>query len=151
MYFQTCCKPCSKHGEIKELRVARISDALYSKGAGVSPEQVAFAHAMASLNSGAFHALGHQQSLDLHSCQTVVDIGGSIGQFSIVLARAYPHLTITTCNLPTMGPAAQQHIAMHGLQQRIKFQPLNFLKEGFPQADMVIMSMVHLPAPSFCC
>ena len=133
--------PALQHGEVADMRVPRISDTIYNAADGSAAE--GFARGMASINSAAFHALA--QALDFAKHRTIVDIGGSIGEFSCVLAAAHPHLLCTTCDLPTVAPHAARNIARRGLQQRVKAAEVDFLRDAFPAADVITMSMVRQP------
>ena len=130
--------PALQEGEIANMRVPRIADTIYAAD-GTAAED--FAHGMASMNSAAFRALAAK--LDLSRARMVADIGGSIGEFSAVLAAAHPHLQCRTCDLPTMIPLAQRNIARHGLQGRVQAVEIDFLNDAFPPADVITMSMVR--------
>ncbi len=132
--------PALQEGEIVNMRVPRIADTIYAAD-GTAVED--FARGMASINTAAFRALAAK--LDLSRARTHADIGGSIGELSAVLAAAHPHLQCTTCDMPTMVPLAQRNIARHGLQGRVQAVQIDFLKDAFPPADVITMSMVMQP------
>jgi hypothetical protein len=74
--------------------------------------------------------------------QSFVDIGAAQGALPVVLAQAHHHLTGIGADLPVVGPIFEKYVASHGLRQRLRFQALDFFREPFPRADVVIMGHI---------
>jgi hypothetical protein len=60
----------------------------------------------------------------------------------VVLAQAHKHLTGIGADLPVVGPIFQKYVALHGLQDRLRFAALDFFHEPLPRADVVIMGHI---------
>lgn len=68
-------------------------------------------------------AAGFEQlaaKFDFSRYKTLGDIGGSAGALCCTLAKAHPHLTCTTLDLPAVHAAAEQYVAQQGLADRVK-------------------------------
>lgn len=68
-------------------------------------------------------AAGFEQlaaKFDFSNYKTLGDIGGSAGALSCVVAKAHPHLSCTTLDLPAVHAAAEQYIEQQGLTDRVK-------------------------------
>ena len=59
-----------------------------------------------------------------------------------MLAQTHHHLTGIGADLPVVGPIFEKYVASHGLRERLRFQALDFFREPFPRADVVIMGAV---------
>ena len=44
--------------------------------------------------------------------------------------------------MPVAGPIFERYVASHGLQDRLKFTKLDFFKDPFPKADVIIMGHI---------
>ena len=71
-----------------------------------------------------------------------VDIGVAEGGLPVVLAQTHKHLTGIGADLPVVGPIFEKYVASHGLRDRLRFAKLDFFKEPFPKADVVIMGHI---------
>jgi len=74
--------------------------------------------------------------------RTFVDIGAAQGALPVMLAHTHAHLTGTGADLPVVGPIFEDYVASHGLEDRVKFAPLDFFKQPLPKADVVIMGHI---------
>jgi predicted nicotinamide N-methyase len=88
------------------------------------------------------NAVALAEKYDFSRYKTMCDIGGSSGVLAVAIARKHPHLQIITTDLPQVTPHAEKRVLAAGLADRIKVQPLDFLKEDFPKVDVITMSQV---------
>lgn len=59
---------------------------------------------------------------DLAGRSSLLDVGGGVGTYSIMLAQRYPQLRAVVLDLPAVRELAEGMIASHGLSSRITFQ-----------------------------
>lgn len=99
-----------------------------------------FASAMSSFanghgNSPSFLVQGYPW--DKVGNGTVVDVGGSKGKISMLLAQQYPGLKCTVQDLPEMIADAAEKLPSD-LQGRIEFQAYDFFTPQTKQADLYL-------------
>jgi precorrin-6B methylase 2 len=111
-------------------------EALYSDPARL--EQ--FLAAMQGIQMGSFMALAG--TLDLGACSRFCDLGGANGALSAVIARAHPHLTGVTFDLPPVAPVAQRHLERMGVADRITTAEGDFFDDDYPPADVYFMGNI---------
>lgn len=99
-----------------------------------------FVNAMAGVQMGAFMALG--QRFDFSAYKSLVDIGGSGGHLSIMLAIVQPHLKCTSFDLPPVEPIAKENIAYFNLSDRIATASGDFFADALPKADVITMGNI---------
>jgi len=99
-----------------------------------------FIHAMSGIQMGGFMALA--QKFDFSNFSTLVDIGGSAGLLSLMVAKHQPHMTCVTWDLPAVAPVANETIRKFQLQDRVKTANGDFFKDHFPEADMITMGNI---------
>jgi ubiquinone/menaquinone biosynthesis C-methylase UbiE len=98
-----------------------------------------FSRAQHSGSLGPAHVLA--RLVDLSACETLLDIGGGTGAFSINLCRRYPGLTATIIDFSTIRPLAVQLIHEAELAHRITYLAGNALTADWPeQQDAILMS-----------
>ncbi|MBI4388357.1 MAG: methyltransferase domain-containing protein [Candidatus Omnitrophica bacterium] len=75
-------------------------------------------------------AMGHAEllarKLDLLKAETLLDIGGGPGTFSIHFLKQNPHLRVTIFDLPVVIEIAKEFATKHGVSERMDFQAGNF-------------------------
>lgn len=113
-----------------------LFEALYSD-AGRLKE---FIHAMSGIQMGNFMAFA--QSFDFSKSKTIVDIGGSAGLLSLMVAKHQAHMTCVSWDLPPVAPIANETIQHFQLQERVKSANGDFFKDQFPKADIVVMGNI---------
>ncbi|MBO6757409.1 MAG: methyltransferase domain-containing protein [Roseibium sp.] len=108
----------------------------------------------ARLYSRSQHAgsLGPGRSLakmvDLSAARRLLDIGGGTGAFSISLCSAYPGLSSTIVDFPTVADVGREFIEAEGMADRIAYQSGNALTDPWPAtADAVLMSYLFSGVP----
>jgi hypothetical protein len=99
-----------------------------------------FLSAMTGLSLGIAHAMARKFPWPQY--HSFVDIGVAQGALPVVLAQTHNHLTGIGADLPVVGPFFQKYVASHGLQDRLRFAALDFFREPFPRADVVIMGHI---------
>jgi len=71
---------------------------------------------------GLLNASALPDYVDLTGCRNLLDVGGGVGTFSILLAQKNPDLRAVILDLPEIRALAEQTIASYGLSDRISFQ-----------------------------
>ena len=99
-----------------------------------------FLRSMTALSMGVSHALARQFPWQDH--RTLVDVGTAEGALPVAVARAHPHLTGGGFDLPPVGPHFDAYVAAHGLADRLRFHPGDFLADPLPEADVLVMGHV---------
>ncbi|UKJ08324.1 acetylserotonin O-methyltransferase [Solitalea lacus] len=111
-------------------------DELYADSARLKQ----FMNAMSGISTGNFIALANK--FDFSPYQTLCDIGGAAGILSIQVAKHNPHMNCTTLDLPQVAPIANETIASHGLNDRVKTGVVDFFTDEFPKSDVITMGMI---------
>ncbi|HTE29585.1 MAG TPA: methyltransferase [Chryseolinea sp.] len=119
----------SKHGE-------NLFDKLYADADKLKE----FIHAMSGIQMGSFMALA--EKFDFSKAKTLVDIGGSAGLLSLMVAKRQPHMSCISWDLPPVAPIAKETIQKFQLQGRVKTSAGDFFKDQFPKADVVTMGNI---------
>jgi len=105
------------------------------------PEKLkGFINAMTGIQIGNFMAFA--QKFDFSNYKTLVDIGGSAGLLSLMVAKHQPHMTCTTVDLSPVEPIAKETIQKFGLADRVKAKSGDFFADTFPKADIVTMGNI---------
>jgi ubiquinone/menaquinone biosynthesis C-methylase UbiE len=86
--------------------------------------------------------------VNLSHCQTLLDVAGGSGAFSITLCRRYPALRATLIDFPKVIDTAQQFVAASGVAQQIACIPGDALTVQWPQHQDVILMSYLLSAVS---
>ncbi|MBM3463034.1 MAG: methyltransferase, partial [Armatimonadetes bacterium] len=113
-----------------------IFDELYSNPAALK----SFLQAMTGISMGAAHAIAQKFPWDRH--RTFIDVGGAQGCLPVVVARAHPHLTGGSFDLPQVQPVFEEYVRAHGLHERLKFHAGDFFKDRLPPADVYVMGHI---------
>ena len=109
---------------------------LYSK-----PDRLEqFMDAMAGISYGNFATLA--EKFDFSGYKSLVDVGGATGLLSTLVAKANPHITCTTTDLPPATEIAKKKIEAAGISDRVRAEPIDFFKDPIPSADVVTMGMI---------
>ncbi len=99
-----------------------------------------FIHAMSGFQMGNFSSLA--QSFNFSKYKTLVDIGGSAGLLSLMVAKHNPHMQCISWDLPAVAPIANETIQKYNLQDRVKVSKGDFFKDSFPKADVITMGNI---------
>ncbi|WP_373493647.1 methyltransferase [Aquiflexum sp.] len=99
-----------------------------------------FTNAMSGIQMGNFIHLA--QTFDFSKYKTLVDIGGSGGTLSIMVAKHQPHMNCISWDLPSLAPISNKTIENSHLQDRVKAISGDFFKDQFPKADVITMGNI---------
>jgi hypothetical protein len=77
-----------------------------------------------------------------HDYKSVIDIGTAQGALLVQVALAHPHITGDGFDLPPVQPHFDSYIRQHGLADRVRFFPGDFLREPLPKADVLVFGRV---------
>jgi O-methyltransferase domain/Dimerisation domain len=99
-----------------------------------------FVRAMTGVSAGAAQAL--VSAFPWEGRRTVVDVGCAEGCVPVRLALAHPHLRGGGFDLPAVGPFFDDYVAAAGLGDRLCFHPGDFLTDGLPSAEVLIMGHI---------
>ncbi len=99
-----------------------------------------FINAMTGIQMGNFMAFS--KSFDFSKYKTLVDVGGSAGMLSLMVAKHQVHMNCTTWDLPPVEPIANATIQQFQLADRVKTGKGAFFKDAIPHADVVVMGNI---------
>lgn len=99
-----------------------------------------FVHGMSGIQMGSFIALAKTFNFSKH--KTLIDVGGSAGMLSLMVAQHQSHISCTTFDLPPIQPIANKTIQQFNLGNRVKTVNGDFLKDAIPPADIVTMGNI---------
>lgn len=99
-----------------------------------------FIHAMSGIQMGNFMAFA--QGFDFSKFKTLVDVGGSAGLLSVMVAKHQPHMTCVSWDLAAVAPIAKPIISNFKLQDRVTTADGDFFKDQFPKADIITMGNI---------
>ncbi|UOE50000.1 acetylserotonin O-methyltransferase [Mucilaginibacter sp. SMC90] len=99
-----------------------------------------FTGAMSGIQMGNFMAFA--QKFDFTKYKTLIDVGGSAGLLSVMVATYNPAMRCTTFDLPPVEPIASATIQKFGLTDRVNAASGNFFSVPIPHADVVVMGNI---------
>ncbi|MGD1714608.1 methyltransferase [Dapis sp. BLCC M172] len=99
-----------------------------------------FVNAMTSLQVGNFMKL--TQTFDFSKYNTFLDVGGSAGVLSVMVARHYPQIKCTTFDRPSVEPIANETIQSFQLADRVKAVSGDFFAVELPKSDVITMGNI---------
>jgi hypothetical protein len=88
-------------------------------------------------------ALAWPEALDLSGHQLLLDVGGGSGAHCIGAALRWPHLHAIVFDMAPVCEVAQEYIARHGLQPRIRTLVGDLWQDPFPTADVHFSTIYH--------
>jgi hypothetical protein len=113
-----------------------LFEALYS-----DPERLKeFIHAMSGIQMGNFMIFS--QTFDFSKYKTLVDVGGSAGLLSLMVAKHQAHMNCITWDLPAVEPIANDTVQQFQLGDRVKTAKGDFFNDAIPAADIVVMGNI---------
>ena len=119
---------------------AKHGDDLFAKLYADADRLKEFIHAMSGIQMGGFMALA--QKFDFSKAKFLVDIGGSAGLLSLMVAKHQPNMSCITWDLAPVAPIADETIQKFQLQDRVKAASGDFFKDQFPKADVITMGNI---------
>lgn len=99
-----------------------------------------FVDGMTGVQMGNFIALA--QKFDFSNYKTLVDVGGSAGVLSVMVAKHNPHMNCTTFDLPALESMATETIQKFNMGEKVKIMSGDFFKDRLPKADIVTMGNI---------
>jgi O-methyltransferase domain/Dimerisation domain len=99
-----------------------------------------FMDAMSGIQMGNFMAL--VTKFDFSKYNSLLDVGGADGWLSIQVCLRHPGIECTTFDLPPVEPLAKNKIAQFNLSDRIKVAGGDFLKDKFPEGEIIVMGNI---------
>ena len=99
-----------------------------------------FVHAMTGAQMGGFIAFA--EKFDFSKYKTLIDVGGSAGMLSLMIAQHQTHMTCVTFDLPVIEPIANETIQKLQLVNRVKTASGDFFAEPIPSADIVTLGNI---------
>ena len=99
-----------------------------------------FLKAMTGLSAPIAAAIARRFPWNRH--RTLIDVGCAQGGLPVTVALAHPHLAGGGFDLPAVEPVFTAHVAAHGLADRLRFYPGDFLHEPLPPADVLVMGHI---------
>jgi len=99
-----------------------------------------FLAAMTGFQAGNFIALA--EKFDFSRFKTVGDVGGALGLLSCLVGKRHPHLHFTSFDLPPVARHAREHIARHGMAERVRVVSGDFFAHDLPKAEVVTMGNI---------
>ncbi len=119
----------AKHGENLFTQLYQDPDKLHE-----------FVTAMGGFQMGNFMAFA--QKFDFSSRKTLIDVGGSGGLLSLMVATHQPHMSCTSFDLSAVEPIANNTIRHFKLSDRVKTAAGDFFESPIPTADVVVMGNI---------
>jgi hypothetical protein len=105
------------------------------------PEKLkGFINAMSGIQMGNFMAFA--QKFDFTKYKTLIDVGGSAGLLSLMVARHNAHMRCTSFDLPPVEPVANATIQQFGLSDQVNTASGDFFTMPIPNADIVVMGNI---------
>jgi len=88
-------------------------------------------------------ALAWPERIDLSTHQLMLDIGGGSGAHAIGAAQHWAKLGVVVFDLAPVCSLAEEFIARHGLEHRIRTQAGDMWADTFPPADLHFYSQIY--------
>ncbi|MGW4826619.1 methyltransferase [Amycolatopsis japonica] len=71
-----------------------------------------------------------------------VDLGGARGNLAAHVVKAHPHLRGGVLDVPPLKAFFEEHVARHGVGDKVTFHAADFLTDPIPEADVLIYGHV---------
>jgi len=82
------------------------------------------------------------KKIDLSTTDTLLDVGGGTGIYSIALLQKHPRLRAIVLDRPEVLKVAQENAEAHGVADRVTLLPGDMFKDALPAADAVLLSNI---------
>lgn len=99
-----------------------------------------FVNAMTGIQIGNFMALA--QKFDFSKYKTFLDVGGSAGILSAMVAKYNSNMSCTTFDLPAVEAMAKESIQKFEVSGQVKAVSGDFFNDSFPKADVIAMGNI---------
>jgi hypothetical protein len=74
--------------------------------------------------------------------KTMIDVGTAEGCLPVQIVLAHPHIIGGGFDLPPMKAQFDRYIGKHGLSERLRFFPGDFLQDPLPAADVLVFGRI---------
>jgi len=74
--------------------------------------------------------------------ETLIDVGAAEGCLPVEIAQVHSHIGGGGFDLPAIAPVFNKYVKAHGLSERLRFYPGDFLKDPLPSANLLVMGRV---------
>ena len=81
-------------------------------------------------------------NLDLSGVQTLVDLGGGTGIYSIALVQKNPELRAIVLDRPEVLRVAEEFVAEYGVAERVELLPGDMFTTPLPACDAILLSNI---------
>ncbi len=88
-------------------------------------------------------ALAWPEHIDLSRYRRMLDVAGGSGAHGIGAAQRWTNLEVVVLELAPVCSLAEEFIAQHGLQGRVRTQAGNMWEDPFPPADLHFYSQIY--------
>jgi SAM-dependent methyltransferase len=88
-------------------------------------------------------ALAWPEHVDLSGHRRMLDVAGGSGAHAIGAAQRWPDLEVVVFELAPVCSLAEEFIAQHGLQGRVRTQAGDMWEDPFPPADLHFYSQIY--------
>lgn len=111
---------------------------------GQAADSASFIEAMDNISRGQADRLIGE--LDLPPYESVLDLGGASGTWSLALLRHRPAARATIVDLPHVIPMAQRRVHAAGMQPHINLVPCDYLNDPLPEGyDLAwVSAIIHM-------
>ena len=81
-------------------------------------------------------------AVSLKECETLLDVGGGTGIYSIAFLKKYPHLRAVVLDRPEVLKTAEQFADDYQVSDRIELLPGDMFADRLPHADAILLSNI---------
>lgn len=99
-----------------------------------------FTDGMSGMQKGAFMQFVEQFDFSQH--KVLLDVGGSAGIFSALVAQKHPHMKCITMDKPAIEPFVVQTLQSMNVSDQVEILSGNFFQDELPKADIVSMNNI---------
>lgn len=99
-----------------------------------------FTEGMSGIQAGSFNAFS--DVFDFSQASTLLDVGGSAGLLSAMVAAKHPHMQCVTYDLPELTPFVEHMRQQFNVVDRVAIHNGDFFEEDFPKADVITMGNI---------
>lgn len=82
------------------------------------------------------------ESIDFSKYQTVIDVGGCLGNCLVKIKKKFEHLKCINFDLPFVEQHCLKFVKDQGLEGKIEFVNGDFFKDDIPKSDVIIMGNI---------
>ena len=117
---------------------------IYRSGMKSAMEQSALAeHFTLALSGRAKNVAPYlADAISLDGCQTLLDLGGGTGIYSIGFLKANPNLRATVFDRPEVLKTAERFATEYSVSDRMELLPGDMFEDELPAADVILLSNI---------